>query len=144
MACKDCFNNCDQIQSDLCIKYTGPAIDFLDICTGDTLATVEAAIFSSLQGAVDGTGVVFANFTPCTFVKTYLGTGTTLDKIQQAFNDSICELKTEVDAISTSPTLSIDASCLGLSSNPTRDQILQALGTKVCSISTSVDSITGD
>lgn len=143
MACQDCFNNCDQIQSDLCVKYTGPDISFLGICTGDTLSSVEDAIFSSLQGAVDGTGITSSGFTPCTFISTYLGTATTLDKIQQAFNDAICYLKSSVDTINNSltPTLSVDASCLALSSNPTRDQILQAVASKVCTVSASVDTI---
>ena len=51
-SCKDCFNNCDKPTSDKCVKYTGPEIEFLGICTGDPLSELEAAIIEKLKDLI--------------------------------------------------------------------------------------------
>ncbi len=38
--CNNCFNNCVEIVSDKCVKYTGEDIPLLGIEKGDTLAQV--------------------------------------------------------------------------------------------------------
>lgn len=145
--CKDCFNNCgDDIISDKCVKYTGPDITFLDICTGDNLSLVEAAIIAKLETSLDGTGITLATFNPCTFVSTYLGLSPyTIDKVSQAFNDAICELKTEVKALQDAAGVPvvIDTKCL-TGTLTTRDQILQAVITQLCLTATDTAAIKAD
>lgn len=146
--CTDCYNNCGgNVQSDQCVKYTGPDISFLNLETGDNLSQVEAAIIDALETALDGSGISFDDLSLCDSIDDALGTGDpTLKNIIQAFADVICQLRSDVDDLEdivNAPT-TFSAPCLTLGSNPTRDQVLQAAITKLCSISDSVDDILAD
>lgn len=149
MACIDCFDNCTNgIQTDKCVKYTGPDIPLLGICNGDSLFKVEEILIENLIGVLDGSGITLSDVTlDCAFVTNLLGTGEkTLENLIQVLLDGECSLKTSVDALNAVvfAPLAINGPCLGLGANPTRDQVLQALATKLCSVNTSVDAILAD
>lgn len=146
--CSDCYNNCGgNIQSDKCVKYTGPDIEFLDIETGDSLSLLEAALIEKLETALDGSGVTFEELSACSSITDALdGEDATLANLVQAISDVLCDIKTDIETLQddVDPPLSISASCLTLSASPTRDQVLQAIATKLCSINTTVETISTD
>lgn len=143
MACPDCFNNCDEIISDQCVKYTGDPIEILGICTGDTLSKVEAAIITALLSALDGTGITVNEVTlaNCPWLNIlFIGKNKTLANLLQLLVDANCTLKELIDDISPS-SYSFNTYCLeNLPENPTSDDILQAVVTLICSIKTTVDA----
>lgn len=147
-ACVDCFNNCGgQIVTDKCVKYTGPDIDFLGISQGDPLSSLEAAIVSKLEGALDGTGITIDDLDSCTAIDNQLvGKDNTLVNILQALYTVVCTLRSDVDDVQSEIALpsSFDTSCLTLGANPTRDDILQAVITLLCTINTDVNTIKED
>lgn len=147
MACKDCLLNCDTIISDQCVQYTGPEIEALGICPGDSLSEVEAAIIEKLLSFTGGSGIVLSDLITngCTFMSDQLGTlPKSLLNILQILWTTGCTLKEMIDEIdsqiSNNPVF--NTACLtGLPANPTRDDILQAAVTLLCSIKTTVDLI---
>lgn len=141
MACPDCFNNCGERVSDVCVKYTGSPIPLLGICTGDPLSTVEASIIESLLSALDGTGISVEDVTldNCLFLKAAFGSkNKTLVNLLQLLVDADCTLKQLIDNIAPS-SYSFNTICLSnLPENPTPNDILQAVVTLLCSLSTTV------
>lgn len=149
MACIDCLQNCgDRATTDRCIKYTGDDIDFLGICNGDSLSQFEAAVVEKLQSLADGTGVDLSDVTiSCDFINDILnGEDKNLANIIQALVTGECALKELVDSINEviNASISIDAPCLSLPTDPTRDDILEAVATKLCSVNTRVSNIEAD
>lgn len=147
--CIDCFDNCTQgIQTDKCVKYTGPDVPLLGICNGDSLYQVEAIIIESLSGVLDGSDITLSDVTlDCQFLITFFnGKEQTLSNLIQALLDRVCyqdENITAINEIIFAP-ISIDASCLSLGTSPTRDEVLQAVATKVCEVSTQITTISDD
>lgn len=149
MPCIDCFDNCTNgILTDKCIKYTGPDVPLLGICTGDSLFMIEAIILAKLQTLLDGSSITLSNVTlGCSFLTNLFGTqAKTLENLIQLLLDGECDLKASIDALDAIvfAPFSISAPCLTLPANPTRDQVLQAVGIKLCAIDTSVNAILAD
>jgi microcystin-dependent protein len=149
MSCQDCYNNCtDAIQSDKCVRYTGPAVPELGICTGDPLSSVEKALIDKLLSFADASGVTVPSLTPsCDLLKTFLTQDKSLSALLDGYGKAICSLLSTVAGLSTqqSTPTAFDTGCLtGLSAAPTKDQILQVLLNKACALDTRVGAIEAD
>lgn len=145
--CRDCFNNCDKTMSDKCVKYTGPTIEWLGICTGDQLSYVEAALIEKLEGLVTGDGITLPDLELCESVEDALdGEDPTIENILQAVLDVLCEVKDDVVSLQddVQDPISFNADCLEVGTNLSRDEILQAVVTKVCSQTSTIDDIVSD
>lgn len=147
--CTDCLKNCgDSLTTDKCVLYTGPDVELLGICNGDSLYEWEAIVIEKLLGIVDGTSITLSDVTlDCALVTTLLDGGEkTVANLIQVLLTAACDTKEELDALyaQVNASFSISGACLTLPSSPTRDQVLQALATKLCSVSTSVDTISAD
>lgn len=140
MACSNCFNGCTEIISDQCVKYTGYNIPALGISNGDTLAEVELRITTFIIDLSTGVGIipVIDPNDLCALVSGFLPVSgdITLNDVISALLQSICDLKTNVDAIdSTLTTLNADYTigCLtGVTSSSDTHDILQAAINKLC------------
>lgn len=140
MACSNCFNGCTEIISDQCVKYTGNDIPALDISNGDNLADVELKITTFIINLSTGTGIipVIDPADLCPLVSGFLpGSGDiTLNDVISALLQSICALKTNVDAIdATLTTLNADYTigCLsGVTASSDTHDVLQAAINKLC------------
>lgn len=148
--CTNCFNNCTDIQSDKCVKYTGIDIPFLEISNGDTLYSVEDKLITFLISALDGTGIniTIDPLDLCDLVTGYLGAGTTLVDIITALVKSICDLQGQVTTVTANvDELNSDyvVDCLGgvVASDNTHD-IVQAIITKLCTVVTDVEVLATD
>jgi microcystin-dependent protein len=144
--CSGCYNNCSEITSDQCVKYTGSAIPSLDISTGDTLAMVEQKIVTYLLTVMDGTGIIpDLPDTICTLVQTYLPESgdITLVDVVAALIQAACDLQVQVTALSASVDV-IEAdyttgACLsGVTASSGTHAILQAVINSLCGISLNV------
>lgn len=143
MACKDCFNNCEEITYDNCIKYTGEDIELLGICKGDPISKVEEVIIEKLLEFADGQGITLSDLTlaNCPELQTTLdGESPTLARIVQLLWDNQCTLKGLIEDLAPS-SYAFNTACLtGLPANPKTEDILQAALNLLCSIKTTVDS----
>lgn len=144
MSCKNCFPNCVPL-SDQCVKYTGDSNTILDICKGDSLASVQEAIITKLLSALDGTGVTpkDISFDDAEWVEDELGVlPPSLNNLLQVLINSQQVLKNLVDDLGTTDTPFVfDIKCLPLTTSSTRDEILQATVTLLCSLNTSFSLI---
>lgn len=152
VSCNDCLdNNCPEVTSDGCVKYTGDPIPILGICTGDTLSKVEEVVINALLTSLDGTGITPANVTlaNCPWLLLQFGTkNPTLSNLLQLLIDSNCTLKGLVDALQTQiagANAVFDLGCLAssLPANAAPNQILQGLITAFCATSHTVTQIPG-
>ena len=149
MSCSNCFNGCTEIISDQCVKYTGNDIPALDISNGDTLADVELKITTFILSLSTGVGII-PTIDPadlCPLVSGFLpGSGDiTLNDVISALLQSICALKTNVDAIdATLTTLNADYTigCLtGVTASSDTHDILQAAINKLCSTAAGLTAL---
>jgi microcystin-dependent protein len=149
MACSNCFNGCTEIISDQCVKYTGYNIPALDISNGDSLADVELKITTFIINLSTGVGIipVIDPNDLCSLVSGFLPVSgdITLNDVISALLQSICDLKTNVDAIdSTLTTLNADYTigCLsGVTSSSDTHDILQAAINKLCSTAADLTAL---
>jgi len=146
MSCSNCFNGCTEIISDQCVRYTGIDIPALDITTGETLASVESKIVTYITNLATGEGIipVIDPEDLCALVSGFLPESgdITLNQILSALIQSICSLKTSVDAINaTLTTLNADYTigCLtGVTASSDTHDVLQAVITKLCATDTAL------
>jgi len=152
MACNNCYNNCVDIVSDKCVKYTGSDIPSLGIVNGDTLLAVENAIVTYLLTVMDGTGIILdiSEDDYCTLVSQYLSDPeevTSLD-LFTALIKAACDLQTQVDAVVADIATieaDYDVDCLtGVSAEDGTHAILQAVITKLCEIDTDLTALALD
>lgn len=150
--CSNCFNNCTEIVSDKCVRYTGIDIPELQIQTGDTLSHVEEMITTYLIPLLIGEGdkITLAPGETCTLVSQFL-TGLTDQTSKQLFvalSQAACSLQTQVTAINgTLNTLNADYSigCLtGVTASSDTHDIVQALITRLCLINTQLGALALD
>src|SRR3972149_9303489 len=149
MSCTNCFNNCTEIKTDQCIKYTGLSISALGINNGDSLLVVENAIITYLTSVLTGVGVIIT-IPPedlCTLVSQYLPAegDITLVDVLSALVQAACDLQGQIDSIEADLT-ALEANytigCLeGVSANSGTHAILQAAITKLCTLNTSVAAL---
>lgn len=148
MACKDCYTGCGQIYSDKCIKYTGPEIPLLGICTGDSLSAFEASVVEKLESLVDGTGIDLSSVTlDCAFISNILGSqDKDLVNVLQTLISASCTLRELVqdiqDEINT--TYSYDFKCVTVGGTQSTADIIQGIINKLCALNTSVTTIQSD
>lgn len=143
--CNDCFNNCQPIISDKCVKYTGPDIECLGIQTGDQLSALEAAMVDKLCTAIDGSGITLSDLTSCTAFTNALGSNdATLYNVIQAILTVLCTVKEDVDELIDESPITLTGDCLDLPESPNRDDILVAVANKVCEVSESIETVSGD
>jgi microcystin-dependent protein len=146
MSCSNCFNGCTEIISDQCVRYTGIDIPALDITTGETLASVESKIVTYITNLATGEGIipVIDPEDLCALVSGFLPESgdITLNQILSALIQSVCSLKTSVDAINaTLTTLNADYTigCLtGVTASSDTHDVLQAVITKLCATDASL------
>lgn len=152
MACNNCYNNCVDIVSDKCVKYTGADIPSLGIVNGDTLLSVENAIVTYLLTVMNGTGIVLdidgADY--CTLVSQYLSNPSEVTALDlfTALVKAACDLQTQVNAV-VADVATIEADytvrCLtGVSAGDGTHAILQAVITKLCEIDTDLTALALD
>jgi microcystin-dependent protein len=141
MSCSNCFNGCVNIQSDQCVKYTGPDVEFLDIDAGDSLQRVEEAIVDYLLSIRYGDGIFFTfdEGELCTIVSGYLNNleEITLSDIITAIVKSICSIAEDVTALSediAELNAAYTTDCLSGSPEGIRD-VVQAIIDKLCIVS---------
>jgi microcystin-dependent protein len=149
MSCENCLQNCgDSLTTDKCVKYTGPDVPILGICTGDSLFQVEEILIDALIGVTSGTSITLSDLTlDCALITTLLdGKDKTVANLVQVLVTASCQTKGELDALyaQVNAPFSISGACLTLPTNPTRDQVLQAIATKLCSTSDAVNAIAAD
>lgn len=141
--CNNCFNNCSQIVSDQCVKYTGPAIAALEIELGDPLSEVTEKLTTYLLSALDASGIepTIDPADSCALVNDYL-TGDTLNDVISAILQAICDLQVQVTAdVANMTTLNADYTigCLtGVTSSSDTHAIVQAIITKLCALNLNV------
>lgn len=138
---------------DTSVMYTGAALPALGICTGDTLAEVDAVI---LQKIIDystavGISVPSIDLTQCDcFIKKVGCCGAsscqTLTCILEAYLDCLCELYADVQDLKTKVTAMYDGpyntGCLtGVSSTSKLPAIMQQLITEFCALVTTVANL---
>lgn len=130
------------------ISYTGPAIPSLNICTGDTLAEVEAVILNSIVAFAKGRGIHISNIdlTACDLFISHVQGCNSCDELEcliQIIFEALCILYTDLEVVKTRLTDLLDGTyytaCLaGLPTNPTFKQIIQTLLTEFCALKTRV------
>jgi len=150
MSCSNCFNNCTEIVSDRCVRYTGIDVPVLGIKNGDSLSYVEQALIEFLTSTLDGSGIKL-DIDPtiiCNLVKNYLptcGDLTVIDFIT-ALIKAACDLQTQINAVVADIT-TIEApytvDCLtGVTSTSGTHAIVQAIITKLCTVETNLAALT--
>lgn len=143
MSCKDCFNNCPEIVSDRCIRYTGEEI--LGACAGDSLYEVLQTVLTQVNNQASGTGISISGLSVSASCSILSGIGTdkSISNILQVYGDAICALKTSVTTLSApGAAVSYDTKCLdGLTASSKESDILQSLINKVCTLNTTVGSV---
>ncbi len=149
MACPDCFSRCgDDLINDECVKYTGPDIPLLEICTGDSLSIVEAAIITKLLSALNGTGILLSDLTiGCTALKDILaGQDKTLVNILQMLISSDCALRDKIADLeeAVANDFSFNTDSLDIEDGASADAILQAVIDKLEDVETRLEVIEGD
>jgi len=152
MSCSNCFNGCTEIISDQCVRYTGIDIPALDITTGETLASVESKIVTYITNLATGEGIipVIDPEDLCALVSGFLPESgdITLNQILSALIQSVCSLKTSVDAINaTLTTLNADyvIECLvGVTESSDTHDILQAAVTQLCATDLELTAFISD
>ncbi len=148
--CSNCYNNCTEITSDKCVRYTGIDVPVLGIRTGDSLSYVEQAIVTFLGSTLDGTGIkpTIPSEIICDLVNQYLPTCEDLNVVNliEALIRAACDLQTQIttqkdriDVIEADYTVD----CLpDVSAGDGTHAILQAVITELCSVSTDLAALT--
>ena len=148
MSCSNCFNGCAEITSDKCVKYTGETVASLGVTNGDSLFETLGIILKEITKSVDATGILpnIGNTNVCALVSQYLPSegDITLNDYLIALIESLCLIKTEVDAIAndiSSLNSTYTASCITFSNATNTHSVLQDTITKVCSINTTLNNL---
>lgn len=146
MGCTGCYNNCTEIISDKCVRYTGNDISFLQIETDMPLSEVEEKITDFLQTVVDGSGIIpTLPESICDLVNDFLPSSgdITLNHVVSALVSSACSLQEQITSLS-SDVEDIEAdytigSCLsGVTSSSGTHDVLQAVINKLCTNTSTI------
>lgn len=153
MSCNNCFNGCSGgPTSDKCVMYTGLSYPELGIESGDNLLSVETAIITYLEKALDGTGIVMTIDSQdlCAIVSNFLpvsGDITLVDYIS-ALIQTACSLqeqltteKERIDTIEADYTLE----CLsGVAPGDGTHAIVQAVISHLCTLDAAIEAVVLD
>ena len=151
-----CSNYFEKQIPDTGVKYTGPAIPALGICTGDYLSEVDAVILQKIFDYAHGIGISMTD--PVTGLPTVnlttgscaplfadciscCGTCTDLPCLLNCYKTAICTLYDDVKTIQDEigPALTgYNTACLtGVNSSSLLNQVLQELITEFCALVTA-------
>jgi hypothetical protein len=149
MSCSNCYNNCPEITSDRCVRYTGIDVPVLGIKSGDSLSFVEQALIEFLTSTLDGSGIKL-ELDPniiCTLVNNNLPTcgDLTLIDLSNTLVKSICDLQIQITSVAAevnainSPYVT---GCLtGVNGTSLTHEVLQEVINKLCQLNTNVTTI---
>jgi len=147
------FGSSFQKIPDTGVRYTGPAIPSLGICTGDTLDEIEAIILNKLLEYAQGKGIFISgiDLTVCNLfindIKCCNATGPKeLDELIRIIFDALCRLYTDLEDVKVKLTDLLtgpyNVSCItGLPANPTLKQIIQQLLIEFCALKLQVSNL---
>lgn len=140
---------------DSCVRYTGPAIPSLGICTGDTLTELESVILTNIQNFATGIGIMISgiDYGTCSLFTQYVtccnasgDVPKSLKELLKIIFDTLCALdarlttvETFITDLQTGPYVT---ACLTLPANPTFKQIVQAMAIKICQLDTALTNLT--
>jgi len=135
------------------VKYTGPAIPSLGICTGDTLSEVEASVLTAIVNYSTGIGIELPNIsmTECNLFSQYItccGQGCTdLPCLMDVVFKSLCTLYSDFTTLQTEITSLLsgyNTACLsGVTSSSTLQQVVQELINEFCTLTSTVAGLSG-
>ncbi len=150
MSCSNCFNDCAEIVSDKCVRYTGPSITALGINTGDTLASIEASLTNYLQSVMIGSGITI-NINPadlCSIINSYLSSSSpNAVELFTALIRATCEIDTILMEVVDSVAIingNYDAACLEINGTLGTHSVLQGVITQLCSTNTALTALALD
>jgi microcystin-dependent protein len=141
---------CANIISSNCVRYEGPPVPLLKICTGDTITETQQAIIEKLIDLTNGVGINLEAVTlkNCQFLLSKFPAGNkTLQSLFQLLIDSSCLLKSEIDDLrkliaDSGDNISFDLKCIVLpSGKPDSTKVIQALINTLCLLSQKVTDI---
>ena len=153
MSCNNCYNGCVETTSDKCVRYTGSAVEDLNIETGDSLYVVEQALIDAVVSFLDGTGIdITINPTAyCDLVVDYLPTckpicsPPTAVELFEALVKAACSLQTQVTSINSTLTIlnaDYTIGCLtGVTASSDTHAILQATINKLCQLGVDLTAL---
>lgn len=136
------------------VKYTGPDIPSLDVCTGDYLDEIEAIILNKLVEFASGEGITIEgiDFDQCDFLQSFvvccaqdkslLAILNGMLKSLCTLNDDITEVSTSVTNIQTTLNYTIVPGCLSVT-NTKIDTVLNKLIFEYCAFVQKVTAIFG-
>ena len=129
------------------VKYTGPSIPALDICTGDFLNEIEAIIFAKLLEFMEGKGIQVPeiNLNECPFIQEFItccSEDKSLEKLFTILFKAICSLKTDLtsleDRVDEVLNITFNLRCLTVS-NPTIGNVINEIIREFCLLKTRVE-----
>lgn len=156
MSCNNCFNNCTEIVSDKCVRYTGETVPGLNITTGDTLLSVEQNIIDKVYSFLNGAGITITvdPAAYCELVTKYLPPcfpecgSPNLVELLTALVKAACDLQVQVDALDAAVAEingPYDVDCLtGVTGSSTTHEVLQAVITKLCDLGVDLAALALD
>lgn len=156
MSCNNCYNGCVETVSDKCVRYTGNAVEDLNIESGDSLYVVEQALIDAVVSFLDGTGIdiTIDPAAYCDLVVDYLPTckpicsPPTAVELFEALVKAACDLQGQVTAIeATLATLNADYTidCLtGVTASSDTHAIVQAIINKLCDLGVDLAALALD
>lgn len=151
MACTDCFNGCNPITPDKCVKYTGVDRPDLDIEKGDTLFSVEDNIILKILDIMVGEGIIpTVNYDDlCSIIQGYLppvGPYNLNDYIKAVTSavctntDSITFIENVLNQLNTNYTLGCITGVVAADIDDTH-KVLQAVITNFCALKVAHDAL---
>ena len=153
MSCKNCFNGCNPVIGDKCVKYTGPDVVQFDIKKGDNLYSVVESMLSSLGDSLTGTNIIpnVSQVELCELVIFHLPdcaecTSVNLNDLLLAFSRAICSISDKLatlDELYVAIDKDINVGCLEVVTNESGIKIiLEATISRLCLLITTVSDLT--
>ena len=147
--CSNCYNNCAEITSDKCVKYTGVDIEVLGIKNGDSINYVTAAIAGFLTSTLDASGIKY-ELDPgniCAIISDNLVdcADITQKDISNAIAAAVCALDSRVTSVETIiDTIESDytpGTVPGITGNEGTNAVLQAVINHLGTVETDLDAL---
>lgn len=113
--CSNKLDKCPDVIASGCVKYTGPSIPCLDVCTGDSLSEVEHSIVTKLcevVGLTDMSKIVI----PTCLIEAWGTRDKDILNLIQVLLNYACSLQGQIDDINTElktfdPLITVDFKC---------------------------------
>jgi len=159
MSCSNCYNGCQEIQSDKCVKYTGVNSTPLGIENGDNVNSVLETLISRVVSYLNGSGIDISIDIDayCELVTKYLPAckptcePPTLPELLEAIVKAACDLQGQINTTNTAldavesaiSTLNANYTigCLtGVTASSDTHDIVQAIINKLCALNLDVST----